>query len=93
MHLSKFVHSVTGRYVMSLLLGLGLATLFRKVCKDKNCITFHGPMLSEIEGKIYKSGDKCYKFSHEQTKCDVNKKIVEVTAKEEPDGAISPIKY
>jgi len=50
MHLSKLVHSQTGKYVMSVLLGLGLATLFRTVCKDKNCIIYqllHGTKLTD----------------------------------------------
>ncbi len=38
MHLSKFFHTTTGKYLMSIILGLGLASLFRKVCKDKNCL-------------------------------------------------------
>jgi len=92
MNFKRLLNTDLGRFFISILLGLGLATLFRKVCKDKNCITFHGPMLSEIDGKIYKNGDKCYKFSHEQAQCDENKKIVEVTAKDDVDGAISPIK-
>ena len=37
MYLSKFVSSDTGKYVMSILLGLGLSTLFRSVCKGKQC--------------------------------------------------------
>ena len=28
----------TGRLIISILLGLGLAAIFRRVCKDKKCI-------------------------------------------------------
>ena len=35
MYLSKFVHSEIGRYLMSIILGLGLATFFRKMCNGK----------------------------------------------------------
>jgi hypothetical protein len=76
-HFGKFVHSQTGKYVMSLLLGFGLASLFRNVCKDKNCIIFHAPALEEIKNKIYKYNDKCYKYNFEQNKCDLNKKIID----------------
>ena len=31
----KFVHTETGRRLMSMLLGFGLASLFRTVCKAK----------------------------------------------------------
>jgi len=73
----KFFHTETGKYVMSLLLGFGLASLFRNVCKDKNCIIFHAPPLEQIKNKIYKYEDKCYKYETTQTKCNKNKKIVD----------------
>ena len=78
MHLTKFVHSKTGRYVMSIILGIGLASLFRTICKDKNCILFYAPPLDEIENKIFKHGDKCYKYSYKHGKCNPNKKDVEI---------------
>jgi len=78
MHLSKFVHSKTGRIVMSILLGFGLASLFRTVCKDKNCIIFKAPPLDEIDNKIYKQNGKCYTYTSENIKCDSNKKNVMV---------------
>jgi hypothetical protein len=72
----KFVHTKTGKYVMSILLGFGLASLFRAACKGKNCLVFHAPSLDEIEGKIYRNGDKCYKYTPTATKCISNKKII-----------------
>jgi hypothetical protein len=73
---------------ISILLGLGLATLFRKVCKDKECIDFHGPVIHEIDGKIFQYGDECYKFKQRaSSKCDNTKKIVTISAvSENPDG-------
>ena len=50
----RLLHTNTGRNIISLILGLGLATLFHKVCKDKDCILFSGPVISEVDGKIYK---------------------------------------
>lgn len=79
MHLSKFVHTSTGRYVMSILLGLGLATLFRTICKDKNCVIFNAPPLDEIDNKIYKHDGKCYTYKSSQVKCDPNKKSVHLS--------------
>ena len=62
---------------MSILLGFGLASLFRAVCKEKNCVIFHAPPLEEIKDKIYSYDNKCYKYVATQTKCDANKKIVD----------------
>jgi hypothetical protein len=78
MHLSKFVHTESGKYLMSIILGFGLATLFRTVCKGKNCLIVKAPPLDEIEDKIYKHQGKCYKFTPVTTKCDANKKNVEM---------------
>jgi len=69
MHLEKFVHTDTGKIIMSVLLGFGLASLFRKVCKDKQCLSFHAPPLEKIDDKIYKNGEKCVKYIPVPTKC------------------------
>ena len=76
----KFVHTKTGKYVMSILLGFGLASLFRTVCKDKECVIFHAPPLEEIKDKIYSHDNKCYKYTPTATKCSNDKKIVEFNA-------------
>lgn len=75
-NLDNFFHSTTGKYLFSIILGLGLATLFRTTCKGKNCYIFKAPPLEEIKNKIYKYNDKCYKFVTTATKCDAKKKLV-----------------
>jgi hypothetical protein len=79
----KLLNSETGKIVISALLGLGLATLFNKVCKDKNCIIFNGPVLSEIDGKIYKYGDKCYKYKMNPSHCESTKRIIDISSKDQ----------
>jgi hypothetical protein len=76
MYLGKFVHTETGRTIMSILLGLGLASLFRTVCKDHNCLIFHAPPLDEFKDKIYKTNGKCVKYLPMPTKCSLNVKTV-----------------
>jgi hypothetical protein len=76
MHLGKFVHSERGKIIMSILLGLGLATLFRTVCKDNDCIAFHAPPLDDFKDKIYKNNDKCVKYVPVATKCSLNAKTI-----------------
>jgi hypothetical protein len=61
---------------MSILLGFGLASLFRKVCKDKNCLIFHAPPLDDFKDKIYKSNGKCVKYNNVPTKCSINAKTI-----------------
>ena len=75
-NLGKFVHTETGKKVMSILLGLGLASLFRSICKGKNCMVFKAPPLEELKDKVYKYNNKCYKYVSHSAKCDKQKRIV-----------------
>ena len=77
MYIRRLITGVFGRSIISILLGLGLATLFRKVCNDRNCLLFKGPNLSNIRGKTFKYNDKCYKYKENATTCDKTKKIVD----------------
>ena len=76
MHIRRLIYSDIGRIIISILLGLGLATLFRKVCNDRSCMIFKAPQLNKINNQIFKFNKKCYKFSEEIERCDSKKKIV-----------------
>ncbi len=77
MYIRRLITGVFGRSVISILLGLGLATLFRKVCNDRNCLVFKAPKIDKIDNQIFEFDDKCYKFTKKATKCDNSKKIVD----------------
>ncbi len=51
--------------------------MFRRVCKDRNCLVYKAPALEKLENKIYKYGKNCYTFEPEAQPCDSKKKIVE----------------
>ena len=63
-----------GSLVVSALLGLGLAALFRKVCKDKSCIVIRGPSPQETQRYYYKYESDCYKYTPEPTDCETTVK-------------------
>lgn len=75
-HFKKFLHSESGKKLMSIILGFGLASLFRTVCKGNNCIIFHAPPLDEFKDKIYKNNGKCVKYIPTATKCSSKAKTV-----------------
>jgi hypothetical protein len=77
MKMEKYIHTRTGRIILSILLGLGVASLFRSVCKGKNCMVFYAAPMEEINNKVHKYDNKCYKYVSTVTKCDKSKKIVE----------------
>lgn len=58
-----------GRIILSIIWGLGLATLFRKVCKGRNCIVIKAPDSNEINNNVYKFNNKCYKFKSTAVSC------------------------
>ena len=73
---SKFLHTKNGKLIMSMILGFGFATLFRQICKGKNCYIFHAPPLEDIEDNIFSYNGECYSYDIVQTQCDKNKKII-----------------
>lgn len=58
-----------GVIIISVILGFGLATLFRKACKNKGCFVIKGPKLSEVQPYTFKVDEKCYKYTPEVVKC------------------------
>ena len=77
MNLKRLVSSDFGIKMLSIILGLGLATLFRKVCKGRNCMVFKAPNMKEVEKNTYKKDDKCYQFKYESVECDTKKSVIE----------------
>ena len=77
MHIKRLIYSDFGNILIPVILGFGLASLFRKVCKERNCIVFKAPSLDEIEEKTFKYNGVCYRFTHQAGSCDNSKKTVE----------------
>tara|TARA_Y100000389_G_C17466566_1_gene526201 strand:+ start:3685 stop:3963 length:279 start_codon:yes stop_codon:yes gene_type:complete len=71
-NLKELVNSSRGRTVFSILLGLGLATLFRKACNNRNCLVFKAPSLQNIKGKVFGHNDKCYSYEETGVTCPDN---------------------
>lgn len=81
-NISRLLNTPIGRIFISLLLGLGLATMFRKACTDGSCIAFNGPVIDEVDGKTFQFGEYCYKYELFPTKCDSTRRTVDITGGE-----------
>lgn len=68
--LSDIMNNPTGRIVISIILGFGLATIFRKVCSGQNCIVLKGPAPSDVSKYFYKYDDDCYKYTPYDAPCE-----------------------
>ena len=69
MQLNKLLEKDSGKIIVSCILGLGLASLFKKVCIDDSCLIIKSPPKEEIEGSVFKHANKCYSYTPEITKC------------------------
>tara|TARA_B100000035_G_C20633170_1_gene393265 strand:- start:343 stop:555 length:213 start_codon:yes stop_codon:yes gene_type:complete len=60
-----------GRILVSCILGLALASLFKKVCVDDDCLIIKSDPNWNLDKKIFKENNKCFKFKPESTSCKV----------------------
>ena len=67
--IENLYRTVTGRYIISIILGLGISALFRKVCNERDCIIVKGPPTDQIVGNIYEFDSKCFKYRVKNTSC------------------------
>ena len=74
----KAMHSKNGKYAVSNILGIGFSCLFRKVCKDRQCIIFRAPSNDEVKNTVYEHDNKCYKFTEKSMSCGKTKTDKEV---------------
>lgn len=68
--IDKLFGSETGVIIISILLGIGLATVFRKECLNNNCVVIQGPNPNEITKYFHKMNEKCYKYTPEMVDCN-----------------------
>ncbi len=67
--ITRIMNSNIGIHVISMILGLGLASLFRRACRNRNCVVIKGPPLSSVKDKVFKFDGKCYTYHPEATSC------------------------
>ncbi len=70
MNIRQIIYTERGRIAISIILGLGLAALFRKSCEGDNCIIIQGKPLPQWQNeKGIEIDGKKYKLSREATEC------------------------
>jgi len=66
---NKLLHTDVGNIILSVIWGLGLAALFRRACKNRNCLVYKAPPLDSMNNKTFKYDGKCYNYKTVSTKC------------------------
>jgi hypothetical protein len=68
--LEKAFKNNTGAIMISVILGLGLAAMFRKSCTGNNCVVVKSPDMKDIENSVYRVNDNCFKYTPQIVACD-----------------------
>lgn len=58
--------------IFSIVLGLGIASMFRPLCKDGVCEIIRGPSPQSLAGNVYQFGTKCYLYESHAVECASN---------------------
>lgn len=66
---SSLLNDRLGAIIISVILGLGLAAIFRATCHGDNCVVIHGPPRDQIDKHSYRIDDQCYKYSSYAVGC------------------------
>tara|TARA_B100000424_G_C22942766_1_gene501610 strand:+ start:2335 stop:2541 length:207 start_codon:yes stop_codon:yes gene_type:complete len=53
------------KMILSIIWGLGLASIFRKICDKNSCVVIKAPL--DMSSYYQKNNEKCYSFS--KTEC------------------------
>lgn len=62
MNVAALLATRLGAIMVSILLGLGLATIFRRVCKGEGCRVVKAPKASQIDGRTYRIDHDCFRY-------------------------------
>jgi hypothetical protein len=71
----KFIKSKMGMDILSIILGLGLASIFKISCNHRNCLIHK--VGGDLKQNVLKYNDKCYKAKEKSVSCDDSKEIIE----------------
>jgi hypothetical protein len=66
--IDRLFKTETGGIILSIIFGLAIPTLFRRVCSDDKCVVIKSNT-DEIKKNIYREDGVCYRFSPKLLKC------------------------
>lgn len=69
MHITDVMNDRAGSILVSVILGLGLAAVFRRVCKGDRCVVVKSPSMQDLQQYYYKIESECYKYQPYSVAC------------------------
>ena len=76
LNFKKLMKSETGILLASMILGLGVAGLFKMSCDSRSCLVYKGPDFSKK--KKIKVNNKCYDVQENIIECEKNNESNEI---------------
>ena len=64
-----FDDSKTNNIIVSIIWGIGISTIFRKICTNNNCIVIQSSKIDDNDKYIYFKNDKCYTLNKQKIDC------------------------
>ena len=64
--------------LLSIVLGFGIAAMFRPLCKGSECVILRGPPVGDIRGSVYQYGKKCVEFNAKPVPCPTENSTIPV---------------
>ena len=65
----EFLKSERFSMIASFILGLGLMSVLKPICKGDECKILKAPPLEEVANSTYQLGAKCYQFRSQPISC------------------------
>jgi hypothetical protein len=76
MLVKNFMGTQGGAILASVILGLGLAALFRSACTGSGCVVIRGPNPNEMINQVYRVQEECWRYSPQVVQCPASGSIV-----------------
>ena len=76
MYVHRLLYSKYSCILISMILGFGLATMFRKECKNGPCLEFKGAPIKKTRNKVFFHNNSCHSFRANSESCDLKKQII-----------------
>jgi hypothetical protein len=74
MFVTKILNDRFGSILVSVILGLGLAAVFRRVCHGDGCVVVRAPDAKELAENVYKTDSSCYRYTPNLVPCPMKQK-------------------
>jgi hypothetical protein len=54
---------------ISFMMGIGIAAMFRPLCKGPDCVVMRGPPVQDVRNSVYQFGKRCVEFRPTTIEC------------------------